>query len=301
MATLRETKDRIASVRSTLKITSAMKLVASSKLRKAQNAIEALRPYEAELQKILQASMSAASRRQESAPDIVSRLLGLQDESSERGEESCSRPIVAVVAISSNTSLCGGFNANVIRQVTALLPELGETEVFSLGRKMADAMKKAGYESPANYNGLVDHTSYADVQGLAERLVKAYLDGRYSKVILVHNHFVSTSRQTVVAQTYLPFEVSATASGALSADSGYYLMEPDADTIVQTLLPKVVTLKLYAALLDSIAAEHAARTVAMQVATDNGEELLEQLTLEYNKERQRKITGEILELEGGSQ
>lgn len=335
MASLRETKDRIGSVKSTLKITSAMKLVASSKLRKAQNAIESLRPYEAALREILISSMSGVSPKfavsskfgasSEAAGD--SQIIGVPlksavmaeagdslmtevspkgtsiDAGSENVQEDFASPIspkVAVIAISSNSSLCGGFNANAIKAVSEQLRELTadgtEVVVYSIGRKMADAMKKAGYSSPADFSEMSAHHSYADVAGLAGEIYKAYADGAYSRVVLVYNHFVSTSKQKVVVEQYLPFEMP---SKGASLSENYFIFEPDAGAIVRELLPKVINLKLFASLLDSDAAEHAARTVAMQTATDNAQELLGDLTLEYNKGRQQKITAEILDLLGG--
>ena len=334
-------------MKSTLKITSAMKLVASSKLRKAQNAIETLRPYEEALQSILASASSGV------------RPAALGQESG-RSQKELDDDRVAVVAISSNSSLCGGFNANVIRKALEVVSDIASgaagsvagrvsgnasgdsaapsdlksagVTVFSLGRKMADAMKKAGYQSPADYNSLVAHPVYDDIRALAEELSGAYMEGRFSRVVLVYNHFVSTSKQVVVVEPYLPFGSSqqsgqaedTTASdirqsagegcesgfqGMSSSETSghskdewmdYYLYEPDAGEIVKELLPKVVALKLFAAVLDSAAAEHAARTVAMQTATDNAQELLGDLTLEYNKGRQQKITAEILDIVGGS-
>ena len=317
MASLRETKDRIGSVKSTLKITSAMKLVASSKLRKAQNAIESLRPYEAALREILISSMSGVSSKSavsskfgassEAAGD--SQIIGVTlkgtsiDAGYENAQEDFASPIspkVAVIAISSNSSLCGGFNANAIKTVTEQLRELTadgtEVVVYSIGRKMADAMKKAGYPSPADYSEISARPSYAEVAGLAGEIYKAFAEGKYSRVLLVYNHFVSTSKQKVVVEQYLPFEMP---SKGVSLPENYFIFEPGAGSIISELLPKVINLKLFASLLDSAAAEHAARTVAMQTATDNAQELLSDLTLEYNKGRQQKITAEILDLLGG--
>lgn len=312
MASLRETKDRIGSVKSTLKITSAMKLVASSKLRKAQNAIEAFRPYEALLQNILAScfpqaeySLEATENRGNAASEEYSAFgengnetfeeysdFGENETSNERGD-------TVVVAIASNSSLCGGFNANVIRKAVAVAVEEKATAVYSLGRKMAEAMKKAGYASPEDLNGLVAHPGYEDAGELARELCGLFFDGKVSKILLVYNHFVSTSRQDVVVEQYLPFDVSSVSSDE-TADPDLYILEPDAETIVKELTPKVLRMKLYAAILDSVAAEHAARTVAMQAATDNARDLLADLTLEYNKGRQQKITAEILDLMGGA-
>lgn len=284
MSSLREIKDRIGSVKSTLKITSAMKLVASSKLRKAQRAIEGLRPYEETLNGILQ-----SLRKEGSAPGFGVAV-------------SVQSTKVAVIAISSNSSLCGGFNSNVIKKTQEVLAGCPDAQVYSIGRKMSEAMRKAGFVSPADYSDLIAHPSYDKAASLAESISKRYLDGEFSKVILVYNHFVSTSKQLAVAEVYLPF-VPAPADNENSGsqeDISDFIVEPSPEEVVETLMPQVLMLKFYAAVLDSAAAEHAARTVAMQTATDNAEELLGDLTLEYNKGRQQKITAEILDLIGGT-
>lgn len=286
MGSLREIKDRIGSVRSTLKITSAMKLVASSKLRKAQKAIEGLRPYEKTLGEIL-FSLASESKSVLCRPVEVS------------AEDETHRAGVAVVAISSNSSLCGGFNANVIRKASEVIEGNDVVEVYSLGRKMADAMKKKGFPSREDYSSLVARPSYEAAAALASALQKDFMEGRVSRVVLVYNHFVSNSKQVAVAETYLPFEMPSSMTGEPEC-ADEYIVEPSPSEVVETLLPQVLMLKFYVAILDSAAAEHAARTVAMQTATDNAEDLLGELTLEYNKGRQQKITSEILDLLGGA-
>ena len=280
MPTLKEIKGRIASVKSTLKITSAMKLVSSAKLRKAQSAIESMRPYEQQLQRMLATVQGAAPFRT----------------SARKAEDKGATPRRALVAIASNSSLCGGFNANVIAKLRSLRQE-GDI-VYSIGRKMADAMRKDGFPSPADYASLSDHPSYAGAAALAERLIEDFEAGRISSVQLVYNHFVSTARQTPVAENFLPVTAPAVQAdeNALPED---VIIEPSAGELLDVLLPKTLKLKLYAALLDSAAAEHAARTVAMQAATDNGNQLLDELTLQYNKGRQQKLTNEILDLACG--
>lgn len=284
MSSLREIKNRIASVKSTLKITSAMKLVASSKLRKAQKAIENLRPYEEMLSGIL--------------VSLKGGLPVAQDGVRQEAEESGSAGTL-IVAISSNSSLCGGFNANVIKKAYAEVKACdGPVEVVSIGRKMADFMRKAGYPCAGDYSELVSHSSYEACSELAGSIASRYYSGKLSRVVLVYNHFVSTSKQVPVVENYLPFEMD---SNVESSDFSDYIIEPSAKEVVEQLLPQVLMMKFYAAILDSLAAEHAARTIAMQTATDNGEELLSDLTLEYNKGRQQKITSEILDLVGGAQ
>ena len=286
MATLKETKARIASVRSTLKITSAMKLVASAKLRKAQQAAENCGAYERELASILEAISVAGHGR----PDRPSF-----------DEPAPSK--VAVVALSSNSSLCGGFNNNVIKKAREVIAEIGadSVELYAIGRKISDALAKTGLKSVRDYADLSAHPSYSEAASLADELVDRYNSGRFSKVILVWNHFISTASQKPFVETYLPFEHKEADSSSVEELLAQYLIEPDLKELYAELLPKTLRLRIYSLLLDSAAAEHAARTVAMQTATDNGNEILEQLTLEYNKGRQAKITADILDLAGGQQ
>ena len=286
MATLKETKARIASVRSTLKITSAMKLVASAKLRKAQQAAENCGEYERELASILDAISVAGGAIK--APAL---------------SEDAPQPKVALVALSSNSSLCGGFNNNVIKKAREVIAEIGSesVELYAIGRKIADALAKTGLKSVRDYTELSAHPSYAEAASLADELVDGYMSGRFSKVVQVWNHFLSTSSQKPFVETYLPFERQEGDTGSVEELLAQYLVEPDLKALYSELLPKTLRLRIYSLLLDSAAAEHAARTVAMQTATDNGNEILEELTLEYNKGRQAKITAEILDLAGGQQ
>ena len=305
MATLRETKDRIGSVRSTLNITSAMKLVASAKLRKAQRAIEALRPYERTLAEIYTAIGSAGPAAAPS-PLSSSASLTLDPVRVNGSEGALPFPAdrvtpTAVVAIASNSSLCGGFNANVVRKALETIRGCeGAVEVYPLGRKMAEALRRAGYTADRDYNDLVGHPSYEQSAALARSLAERFERGELARVVLVYTSFVSASRQEPVAETYLPFSASYAGLTGESPEEEY-LLEPDAAALAAQLLPQVMLLKFHAAILDSAAAEQAARTLAMQTATDNAEDLLGELTLEYNKGRQQKITAEILDLLGGSQ
>ena len=291
MPTLKEIKGRIASVRNTLKITSAMKLVSSAKLRKAQKAIENMRPYEEQLQGILSSLGGAAGTK---SADFVR-------EGEEKGLTG-TKPRV-FVAIASNSSLCGGFNAAAVAKVRELRRE-GDV-VYSVGRKMADAMRRDGFPSPEDLNDLAEHPAFARVADLVEALSKQWEAGKFAQVLLVYNHFVSTARQEPVAELLLDADSSAqlpqedAVIPSDSEESSDVIIEPSRKELLKVLLPKTRKLKLYAALLDSSAAEHAARTVAMQTATDNGENLLQELTLQYNKGRQQKITSEILDLAGG--
>ena len=298
MPSLKEIKGRIGSVQSTLKITSAMKLVASAKLRKAQQTIEGMRPYERKLQGMLD--------------HLVASGAQLGGEYTRTPAEGAAKR-VALVAFASNSSLCGAFNANAVRLALETVRSYGEADVtvYSIGRKMADAMRKAGYPSPADYQKLADKPAYAPAAELAEKLMADFLAGRLDRIDLVYNHFVSSGKQVPVRETLLPMgeipgqarnedESAPTLIPGSTRDLDY-ILEPSASALLADLLPKSLRLKFYTALLDSNASEHAARTVAMQTATDNGEDLLQELTLQYNKSRQQKITSEILDLAGGSQ
>ena len=332
MSTLREIKDRIASVRSTLKITSAMKLVSSSKLRKAQNAIESLRPYELALSEIL-GEVSNPSLRGISSPGESEKSEFLPD--SKNSDISDAHPFcrsaktvpplhrrgrqfprggdadyamdsetspgpTAVVALSSNSSLCGGFNANVVKRTLEVIRSIeGEVVVYCVGRKVEEAVRKAGYSPRGEWQSLVGKPSYAESAALSRELCEAFDEDRYSRVLLVYNHFVSTSKQVVTVEEYLGGEDGAAAAGVPAEDFDY-IVEPGREEVIEALRPQVLNLKFHAAVLDSVAAEHAARTIAMQTATDNAKDLLSELTLEYNKGRQQKITSEILDLVSGS-
>ena len=301
MPSLKEIKDRIGSVQSTLKITSAMKLVASAKLRKAQQTIEGMRPYERKLQGMLDHLVASGAK--------------VSGEYTRTPAEGAGKLRVALVAFASNSSLCGAFNANAVRLTQETIRSYGEADVtvYSIGRKMADSMRKAGHPSPADYQKLADKPSYAPAAELAEKLMADFLAGRLDRIDLVYNHFVSSGKQVPVRETLLPMgeipsptapvrndNESVSPSEAKESDREY-ILEPSAAELLEDLLPKSLRLKFYTALLDSNASEHAARTVAMQTATDNGEDLLQELTLQYNKGRQQKITSEILDLAGGSQ
>ena len=292
MATLREIKGRISSVRSTLKITSAMKLVSSSKLRRAQNAIESMRPYQRQMDGILKALLEAGAKMPEAHVEKGAPL--------------------AIVAVSSNASLCGGFNSSVIAKAKAVLADNRDALVYCVGRKVADAMRKMGKPSPENLNALSEKPAYGPAAELAGKLMEDFEEGRISGVVLVYSHFVSAAKQVPVAEQLLPAsEISPRGPEGIGRDDNVvisseaevekseYIVEPSAQEMLSALLPKSIKLKLYTALLDSAASEHAARTIAMQTATDNGENLLAELTLIYNKTRQQKITTEILDLAGG--
>lgn len=273
MASLRETKERIGSVRGTLKITTAMKFVASSKLRKAQSAIEAMVPYNQALSQIFR-----------------SLKRGNEFLTTSKGEK------VAIVAMASNTSLCGTFNVNALNATKELLEKYPKSDLYAIGRKMAEPLAKAGFNSTGDFTRLMAKPEYNQAAELADKLRDCYEQGLYGKVILVYNHYVNSVSQQVVVENFLPWEVQEG-----ETEEQEFILEPGEEQIVRQMLPEVLRLKIYSALLDSFAAENAARTIAMQTASDNAEDLLSELVLEYNKGRQQKITNEILDLIGGSQ
>ena len=311
MPSLKEIKNRVESVNSTLKITSAMKMVAAAKLHKAQTAIGNMLPYEEMLHRIL-ANLIASKDAQKLGKDAVSEASEKEDIGSIEDELDilCSpRQIkkVALVAYSSNSSLCGGFNTSAVKHVSSVIDEYlasgfekSDIIVYSVGKKMADAMQKRGFPSPTDFTRLSEKPSYDEAASLAAELVHGFMIGKYDKVELLYNHFHSTSSQPAVREVYLPFEITAQAEQNAAERSTDFIVEPDVNSILDELLPKVLFLKMFTVQLDTNAAEHAARTVAMQTATDNGKDILQTLTLEYNKGRQQKITSEILDIVGGS-
>lgn len=289
MASLKEVKGRIASVNNTRKITSAMKMVASAKLHKAQAAIENMLPYERRLNHILTNFLNAESEVR--SPFIVKREVKR----------------VAVVVFASNTSLCGGFNANIIRHLTVLLDEykpLGMENVllFPVGKKVAEGVKKLGFRIEGDFQHMADKPSYQEAADLASDLMNRFLHQDIDKVELLYNHFRSTAVQVLTRETYLPIDLSQAKKeeGVSRGQVPDYIVEPSVEVVLQELLPKVLRMKMFTVSLDSNAAEHAARTMAMQIATDNANELLQDLTVMYNKSRQQAITNELLDIVGGS-
>lgn len=220
---------------------------------------------------------------------------------------------IAIVVFASNSSLCGGFNANVIRHLNDLIDkyskEVGRENllIYPVGRKVADAVKKMkGVVPMGDFQHMSGKPNYKEAAGLAEELMERFLNGEIQRVELLYNHFKSTSTQVLTHETYLPIDLSGEANGAKAegadedAMNADYIIEPSAEKIVEKLLPKVLCMKIYTVLLDSAAAEHAARTMAMQIATDNANDLIQELTLLYNKSRQQAITNELLDIVGGT-
>lgn len=296
MASLKEVKTRINSVQSTRKITSAMKMVASAKLHKAQGAIENMLPYERKLNKILTNFLSADLPVE--SPYIKAREVKR----------------VAIVAFSSNTSLCGAFNANVIKMLLQTVGEfrtLGQDNIliFPVGKKVDEAVKRLGFQPQETSPTLSDKPSYQEASELAHRLMEMYVSGEIDRVELIYHHFKSMGVQILLRETYLPIDLTRVVDeeekqkeeevqgGEIAND---YIIEPSAEELITNLIPTVLSQKLFTAAVDSNASEHAARTLAMQVATDNANELIQDLTKQYNKSRQQAITNELLDIVGGS-
>ena len=310
MASLKEIKTRIGSVKNTLKITSAMKMVASAKLHKAQTAIGNKLPYEQKLHRILAGLLQSDELR-----DTLKRELGfgggngrapvvLQDVAIDELPLKKDVERVALVVFSSNSSLCGAFNANIVRRFNDIAGQLAERgyshediDVYAVGRKVAEAASKAGFALAADYSDMADKPSYERASVLASELIGSFSEGNVEQVIFLYNHFASTSSQPSVLENYLPLALHDYGAGREPVD---YILEPDPLSLVKELLPKVLFLKMYTVVLDANAAEHAARTVAMQIASDNAQDLISELTLAYNKGRQQEITAEILDLVGGT-
>ena len=311
MSSLKEIKSRIASVKNTLKITSAMKMVASAKLHKAQAAIGGKLPYEQKLHHILSGLLQDDDLHKAlhdklgfSNPDGHSAVV-LQDVGLDQIPTKEVYPRIAIVALSSNSSLCGAFNANVIKKYQETINILEgqgygkeDIDVYVIGRKIADTVRKSGYAIKADLFNLADKPSYNEASNLAHLLVDSFTSGEVSQVVLVYSHFDSPASQPVIRENYLPLPLHD--YDADMPETVDYILEPDPISLVRHLLPQVLFLKLYTVLLDANAAEHAARTLAMQIASDKAQDLIAELTLAYNKGRQQEITAEILDLVGGT-
>ncbi len=319
MASLKEIKTRIASVNSTRKITSAMKMVASSKLHHAQVAIQNMLPYENLLEHILKSFLI-------SMPEVQSVFA-----QSHKGVKH-----VVLVVYSSNSSLCGGFNANVLRMMEQVVKEYRsqnvEVTIYPIGRRVEERVDRDGYAKAGSFMELAEKPNASQCAEIARKLGKQYLNGEVDKVELIYHHFKSAGSQVLTRRQFLPIDLSTESIGAyndrdlssnmVTAKAQEYLrknkkndekseqevhplnddfiVEPDLETVIKKLVPKLLDLMVYTALLDSNASEHAARMVAMQAATDNADDLLHDLNLEYNKSRQAAITSELLDIVGGS-
>jgi F-type H+-transporting ATPase subunit gamma len=287
MPNLKEVRNRITSVGSTMQITSAMKMVSAAKLKRAQDAITQMRPYAEKLQEILQ--------------NVSSSL----DTSENAYARTGSGKNILVVVISSNRGLAGGFNANVIKKTWNLIQEEYKGQnvsVVAIGKKAHDAFKRSehsihGTDLPHGLNEVYDNLTYNTVAPIAEKIMESFTGKQFDKVVLVYNQFKNAAVQIVKAEQFLP--IVATNSGSSSATD--YIFEPSMEFIVSDLIPRSLKTQFYKALLDSHASEHGARMTAMHKATDNAKDMLRDLKISYNKARQTAITTEILEIVAGAE
>lgn len=281
MANLKEIRNRITSVSSTMQITSAMKMVSAAKLKKAQDAITAMRPYAEKLTELLQ-NLSATLEG-----DSVGSFADQREINK-----------VLVVAITSNRGLCGAFNTNVIKQAVVVGNSYPgkQVDVFAIGKKGNDVLGKT-FNVIDNKSSVFDDLTFDNVADIAQILMDKFVSGEYDKIELVYNQFKNAATQIVQREQFLPL-APITGGEAVSSD---YIFEPSKEEIVLTLIPKSLKTQLYKAVRDSFASEHGARMTAMHKATDNATDLRNQLKLTYNKARQAAITGEILEIVGGAE
>ncbi|OYQ33281.1 ATP synthase F1 subunit gamma [Flavobacterium cyanobacteriorum] len=282
MANLKEIRNRIASVSSTMQITSAMKMVSAAKLKKAQDAITAMRPYAEKLTELLQ-NLSATLEGDTGGAYAEQRQVNK----------------VLLVVVTSNRGLAGAFNSNVIKQVRVLQEQYAgkQVDLLTIGKKGDDGLKKSATVI-ANHNGLFDALTFENVAGIAENLMQKFVDGEYDRIELVYNHFKNAATQIVKTEQFLPLTPAGAVETTATVD---YIFEPSKEEIVLSLIPLSLKTQLYKAVRDSFASEHGARMTAMHKATDNATALRNQLKLTYNKARQAAITGEILEIVGGAE
>lgn len=287
MGNLKEIRVRIASVQSTQKITSAMKLVSAAKLRRAQNAIIGLRPYSNKLNEIL-SNLSSSLENSAEMPLLKARNIEK----------------VVLVVISSNRGLCGGFNSNIVKEVIRVVEnryaqqnQEGNLQLICLGKKAAEQLSKK-YNVISVNEEVIETSQFTVISDLAEKLMKQYINREVDKVEVIYNRFQNAATQYVQTENYLPVEnLTAQQDNATNID---YIFEPSREELVSELIPKILKLQLYKTLIDSIASEHGARMTSMAKATDNATEILKELKLKYNNARQAAITNELNEIVSGA-
>ena len=287
MANLKEIRNRISSVGSTMQITSAMKMVSAAKLKRAQDAITQMRPYASKLK------------------DILTNLSATLDLSDNAYSEVREGGKVLIVGVTSNRGLCGGFNNNVIKRVNELIAtdySGDDVQVLCLGKKIRDVIKRTDYYYTNEYlqsrEDVYADLTFDNISEIGGELMRLYKTGEFSKICVIYNRFVNAATQKVETEQFLPIQAPEADE---SAQSGDYIFEPSKEEIVDDLIPKSLKVQLFKAILDSNAAEHGARMTAMHKATDNANELQKTLKLSYNKARQAAITNEILEIVGGAE
>ena len=295
MANLKEVRTRINSVNSTMQITSAMKMVSASKLRKSQNAITALRPYASKLQEIMS---RLSSSLQASAEGVYAKIHKENPEDEK----------ILLIAVASNKGLCGVFNVNVLRETLRLLSEdykvqydKGNVDILCISKKIEETLKFRKYHVSGNENELLDKLSYENALPFAEKLMADFVEEKYDRIIFIYNQFKNAGTQILTREQFLPIVgAEPVEEDEHPADEVEYIFQPSKEEILNSLIPNSLKLQLYKILLDSFTSEHGARMVSMTQATDNAAELLKELNLSYNKARQGAITNEIIEIVGGA-
>ncbi len=288
MASLKEVRNRIASVKSTQQITSAMKMVAASKLRRAQSNILQLRPFAQKQQSLLQSLSSGA--------DVV--LPGGLSE-----KRSSNKTLLIV--LSSNRGLCGAFNSNVIKQTVNLIntaknaDQNAVVDLITIGRKASEYFAKSRFKVIEAHDNIFDNLTFSNAAGLADNIIKLFTSGQYDKIFIIYHQFKNAVVQYLVTEQFLPVESSSETENSVSQSQ--YIFDPSKEEILETIVPRILRTQLYKSLLDSWASEQGARMTAMSQATDNATELLKELKLTYNKARQASITNEILEIVSGAE
>ncbi len=323
MANLKEIRTRIESVNSTKQITSAMKMVAASKLRKSQNAIMALRPYAEKFSEIMEAVSKSTSQRDN---ETTSRDASQQVQNSSFDSQQLER--LLLIPVSSNKGLCGVFNANVIRATINLIKEeyqelydKGNVDILCIGAKVEESLKFKKYAVIGNKNELLDKLTYDNIVPFAEMLMQYYNEGKYDRIVFVYNQFKNAATQILVTEQFLPIRslrvnestsqrdnesTSQQVNESMSRDMSHeiqdsdFIFQPNKEEILETMIPKSLKLQVYKILLDSFASEQGARMISMTQATDNATELLKELNLTYNKARQSAITNELVEIVSGA-
>ncbi|MBJ34481.1 MAG: ATP synthase F1 subunit gamma [Flavobacteriaceae bacterium] len=282
MSGLKEIRNRISSVSSTMQITNAMKMVSAAKLKKAQDSISATLPYSNKLSELVK-NISASIDSVDTNPLFVVREV--------------KKPLIIV--ITSNKGLCGGFNSNIIKEIYNINKTYSgnKPDLLTIGKKGNDILKKK-FNVVSSHNDLYENFSYSNVKTVSNNIMQLYAEEKYDEVIVVYNHFKNAATQIITKEQFLPISRNNDDNVSISGD---YIFEPNMEKILEELIPKTLSIKLFKSISDSIAGEHGARMTAMHKATDNASELRDQLKLTYNKARQTAITNEILEIVGGAE
>lgn len=294
MANLKEVRTRINSVNSTMQITSAMKMVSASKLRKSQSAITSLRPYASKLKEIMQ--------------DLSSSLLTSSESVyAKKHKDNAEDEKILIIPVASNKGLCGIFNGNIIRETIRFVNdecriqlEKGNVDILCISKKVEEALKFKKIITIGNENSLLDNLSYDNILPFAERLMSDFSNEKYDRIIFIYNQFKNAGSQIMVHEQFLPIVSEESNDDNHSTSEIEYIFQPSKEEILKSLIPKSLKLQVYKILLDSFTSEHGARMVSMTKATDNASELLKELNRSYNKARQSTITNEIIEIVSGA-